>query len=101
MGKKGTLDISTLRYFELALGRIQSLFKTIRDVAVLEVVEPLRTIIPHLVILSKVLKFEVPETPLSCRLCKEIIHQTNGGDCGILMIKFAEYIFKGKIKEMP
>ncbi|KAL2519534.1 Ulp1 protease family [Abeliophyllum distichum] len=60
-----------------------SSFKTIRDNSVLDTVEPLRNVIPHLLRSSKVLKFEPPEVPLYCRLCKDIPHQTNGKDAVI------------------
>ncbi|KAL2547668.1 Ulp1 protease family [Forsythia ovata] len=48
--------------------------KTIRDVALLDVVEPLRQMMPHVL---------------------------RHGDCGIFVIKFAEYIAENKIKEIP
>ncbi|KAL2468311.1 Ulp1 protease family [Forsythia ovata] len=67
----------------------------------LEAVESLHTIIQHLIRQSKVLKFEPPESQLSWRLCKEILHQTNVEDCGIFVIKLAEYIFENKIKHTP
>ncbi|KAL2505248.1 Uncharacterized protein Adt_20869 [Abeliophyllum distichum] len=55
-----------------------SSFKTIRVVAVFDAVEPLQNIIPHLLRQSNVLNFLLPESSLSCRLHKDILHQTNG-----------------------
>ncbi|KAL2461007.1 Uncharacterized protein Adt_44427 [Abeliophyllum distichum] len=49
-----------------------SSFKTIRDVVVLNAVEPLRHIIPHLLQTTKVLSYGTPYASLSCRLCKDI-----------------------------
>ncbi|KAL2492191.1 Ulp1 protease family [Abeliophyllum distichum] len=76
-------------------------FKTIRDVAVLDAVEPLRHIIPHLLRTTKVLSYGTPYAPLSYRLCKDIPQQTNGGDCGIFVLKYAEYLFQKMIDDMP
>ncbi|KAL2498892.1 sentrin-specific protease 6-like [Abeliophyllum distichum] len=67
----------------------------------MEAIQPLINIIPHLLRQSKVLKFVAPDSPLTCRLLKGIPQQTNGGDCGIFIIKYAEYIHEMKISTMP
>ncbi|KAL2548775.1 Ulp1 protease family [Forsythia ovata] len=70
-----------LGHFDIAnwhLDVYNSAYKTIRDVAVMDAIQPLLNIIPHLLRQSKVLKFEAPDSPLSCRLCKETPQQTNG-----------------------
>ncbi|KAL2518404.1 sentrin-specific protease 6-like [Abeliophyllum distichum] len=85
----------------LNLSVYNSSFKTIRDVAVLDAVEPFRQMIPHIIRHSNILTHDIPDNPLITTLCKDIPHQTNGGDCGIFVIKFAEYIAENKIKEMP
>ncbi|KAL2552321.1 Ulp1 protease family [Forsythia ovata] len=64
-------------------------------------VQPLLNIIPHLLLQSNVLKFEAPDSALSSRLCKGTPQQTNGGDCGIFITKYAEYIHQKKISNMP
>ncbi|KAL2547246.1 Ulp1 protease family [Forsythia ovata] len=46
-------------------------------------------------------QFEAPDSPLSSRLCKGTPQQTNGGDCGIVITKYAEYIHQKKISTMP
>ncbi|KAL2492007.1 hypothetical protein Adt_27635 [Abeliophyllum distichum] len=42
----------------------------------------------------------IPQSPLSCRLRRDILHQANGGNCRIFVVKYAEYIFIKKINEM-
>ncbi|KAL2486738.1 Uncharacterized protein Adt_31494 [Abeliophyllum distichum] len=69
-----------------------SSFKTIRDVAVLEAIELIRTRIPHLLRKLKVLQFVPPDSQLPCRIYKDIRQQTNKW--------YAEYIFQNKINEM-
>ncbi|KAL2520173.1 Papain-like cysteine peptidase superfamily [Forsythia ovata] len=67
------LDMSNLH-----LDVYNSSFKTIRDVVVLDAVEPLRQMISHIIRHSKVLTHDIPDKPLSITLCKDIPHQTNG-----------------------
>ncbi|KAL2480665.1 Uncharacterized protein Adt_33631 [Abeliophyllum distichum] len=93
-----------IRHFDIAnwhLDVYNSAYKTIRDVVVMEAIQPHLNIIPHLLRQSKVLKFEVPDSPLSSRICKGTPQQTNGGDCGIFIVKYAEYIHEMKISTMP
>ncbi|KAL2494064.1 Uncharacterized protein Fot_37821 [Forsythia ovata] len=54
---------------------------------------PLRNIIPHLLRQSNVLKFEAPDSPLSCRPCKETPQQTNGLE--------TDYAFDGVLSLKP
>ncbi|KAL2541682.1 Ulp1 protease family [Abeliophyllum distichum] len=92
-----------LGYFDVAnwyLDVYNSACKTIRDFAVMDAIQPLLNIIPHLLRQSNVLKFEAPDSPLSSRLCKGTPQQTNGGDCGIFIFKYAEYIHQKKISTM-
>ncbi|KAL2522868.1 sentrin-specific protease 6-like [Forsythia ovata] len=93
-----------LGHFDIAnwhLDVYNSSYKTIRDVVVMDATQPLLNIIPHLLRQSNVLKFEAPDSPLSSRLCKGTPQQTNGGDCGIFITKYAEYIHQKKISTMP
>ncbi|KAL2499883.1 Ubiquitin-like protease domain-containing protein [Abeliophyllum distichum] len=55
-----------------------SCYKTIRDVAVLDAIEPLRHIILRLIRRTKVLSYVTPYASLSYILCKDIPQQTNG-----------------------
>ncbi|KAL2513017.1 Ulp1 protease family [Abeliophyllum distichum] len=75
--------------------------KTIKDFAVMDAIQPLLNIIPHLLCQSNVLKFEAPDSPLSSRLCKGTPQQTNGGDSIIFILKYTEYIHGKKISTMP
>ncbi|KAL2512711.1 Uncharacterized protein Adt_18311 [Abeliophyllum distichum] len=75
--------------------------RSIRDAYVFSAVESFRTFIPYLLRQSNVFKFELPNSPLSCTIIKDIPQQTNGGDCRIFIIKYVEYIAQQKIKEMP
>ncbi|KAL2534266.1 Uncharacterized protein Adt_07617 [Abeliophyllum distichum] len=89
-----------LAHFDIAnwhLDVYNSSFKTIRDVTVNHAVEPLRHTIPYLICQTKVLNYVTHKSPLSCRLCKDIPQQTNGGDSRIFVIKYAEYIFQKNI----
>ncbi|KAL2532218.1 Ubiquitin-like protease domain-containing protein [Abeliophyllum distichum] len=93
-----------LGHFDIAnwhLDVYNSAYKTIRDVVMMEAIQPHLNIIPHLLRQSMVLKFEVPDSPLSSRICKGTPQQTNGGDCGIFTVKYAEYIHEMKISTMP
>ncbi|KAL2548394.1 sentrin-specific protease 6-like [Forsythia ovata] len=101
MDKKAHWILVDLDMSNLHLDVYNSSFRTIRDVAVLDAVEPLRQMMPHVLRHSKILIRDIPDKPLSITLCKDTPHQTNGGDCGIFVIKFAEYIAENKIKEMP
>ncbi|KAL2543440.1 Ulp1 protease family [Abeliophyllum distichum] len=70
-----------LGHFDIANWHIDvynSSFKTIRDTAILDMVQPLQNVISKLLRRSNVLKFQSFEGPLYCRLCKDIPHQTNG-----------------------
>ncbi|KAL2497104.1 Ulp1 protease family [Abeliophyllum distichum] len=78
MDKKSHWILVDLDMSNLHLDVYNSLFKTVRDAAILEAVEPLRLVIPHIICQSKVLNHEIPDAPLSIRLCKDIPHQTNG-----------------------
>ncbi|KAL2468637.1 Ulp1 protease family [Forsythia ovata] len=105
----GEIDVQTrahwiLGHFDIAnwyLDVYNSAYKTIRDVVVMDAIQPLLNIIPHLLRQSNVLKFEAPDLPLSSRLCKGTLQQTNGGDYGIFITKYAEYIHQKKISTMP
>ncbi|KAL2533159.1 Ulp1 protease family [Abeliophyllum distichum] len=77
-----------------------SSFKTIMDATVFDAIDPFRNIIPQVLRQSKVLNFLPREFQLSRKLHKDILHQANGGDCEIFVVKYAEYIFLKKINEM-
>ncbi|KAL2538556.1 Ulp1 protease family [Forsythia ovata] len=70
-----------LGHFDVAnwhLDVYNSAYKTVRDVAVMDAIQPLLMVIPHLLRQSNVLKFEAPDSPLTSKLCKETPQQTNG-----------------------
>ncbi|KAL2519330.1 Ulp1 protease family [Abeliophyllum distichum] len=101
MDKRAHWILANFNLSKWHLDVYNSSFKMIRDVAVLAAVEPLCYIILHLLRLSKVLKFTTPDSSLTCILCKDVPQQTNGGDCGIFVIKYAEYTYHMKIMDMP
>ncbi|CAA3010347.1 Ulp1 protease family, C-terminal catalytic domain containing [Olea europaea subsp. europaea] len=77
----------------------------VRKTLVLEAIKPFSDIIPNLLFHTgffegKDVSEEEGLNPLVVKMVSKLPQQNNGGDCGIYVIKYAQYFINGMLNEM-
>ncbi|CAA2990550.1 sentrin-specific protease 6-like [Olea europaea subsp. europaea] len=90
----------------MCLNVYNSYNKIVRKALVLEAIKPFSDIIPHLLFHTgffegKGISEEEALKPLVVKMVPKLPQQNNGGDCGIYVIKYAQYFINGMLNEMP
>ncbi|CAA2985238.1 Ulp1 protease family, C-terminal catalytic domain containing [Olea europaea subsp. europaea] len=80
--------------------------KVVRNALVLEVIKPFSDIIPHLLFHTgffegKGISDKDALKPLVVKMTPKLSQQNNVGDCGIYVIKYAQYFINGMLNETP